>query len=426
MKYAVIYLLSLFLSQMLSAQEAYNSCNSALEICPQQTFTINNIGSNKTFCPSCEDDFNFCFAPNNSIWLTFTTNATGGDVQLDFSNLVFELNPGQDLELQATLIQANIPCNAASYTAIGNCVNNATGNFTLTALALPANTTYYVVISGDLNGVGITQAAECTMDVILSGIGVNRVAPSMNFGYDAAICENDMFIALVNINDCPDSTAIFWYINGNLAAVTQDSFFYSSNIQNGDILSVSTSCFSACPITIGQTSLPIGVTTFSLDAGPDVTVSDGGSVILQGSTTAPDYHWTPGFSLSNDTILTPVALPDVTTIYTLTATQNGCTQQDYVTITVDSDLFFPNTFSPNNDGENDTWVVKGIEKFPDAQLNIYTRWGQLVFQSTGYQKEKAWNGEGKVGPLNEGVYFYEMNLRNNEQRIIKGSITLIR
>jgi len=426
MKYAVIYLLSLFVGQFLGAQETYNACNSALEICPLQVITVNNIGANKTFCPSCEDDFNFCFAPNNSIWLTFSTNATGGDVQLDFSNMVFEINPGQDTGIQATLIEAAIPCNAASYTAVGNCVSNASGNFSLLAPALPANTTYYVVVSGDLNGAGITLAAECTMDVLLSGVGVNRVAPSMNFGYNATICENEMFVALVNIRDCPDSTFISWYVNGNLAAVTQDTFFYSSNIQDGDVLSVSTSCFSVCPVTISQTSIPIGVTTFLVDAGPNVVLPEGGSVVLQGATSAIDYYWTPSFSLSNDTILTPVSLPDVTTIYTLTATQNGCTLQDYVTITVNSDLFFPNTFSPNNDGDNDTWVIKGIEKFPDAQLNVYTRWGQLVFQSTGYNLQKAWNGDGKSGPLNEGVYFYEINLRDKDEQTRKGSITLIR
>jgi len=426
MKHVVIYLLSFVCVTFMYAQEDYNACNSALEICPQQSFTINNVGANKTVCPSCEDDFTFCFTPNNSIWLTFSTNATGGDVQLNFSNLIFQANVGQDNELQATLIQAAIPCNAASYTPIGNCVNNATGNFSLNALALPPNTTYYVVISGDMAGVGVTSAAECTMDVFLNGAGVVRTAPWMNFGYNTSICQNDMFTGLVNITNCPDSSLISWFVNGTLAAVTQDTFFYSSNIQNGDIISVSTSCFSACPVTLTETSLPIGVTTFLLDAGPDVTIADGGSVILQGATTATTYVWTPAFSLSNDTILNPVALPETTTTYTLTATQAGCTLQDYVTITVESDLFFPNTFSPNNDGENDTWVVLGMEKYPDAQLNIYTRWGQLVFQSTGYQKEKAWNGEGKIGPLNEGVYFYEMNLRDKDKRIMKGSITLIR
>ena len=68
------------------------------------------------------------------------------------------------------------------------------------------------------------------------------------------------------------------------------------------------------------------------------------------------------------------------------ATENGCTQFDYVTITVNSGLQIPNTFSPNNDGVNDKWVIRGIENFPDCLIQVYTRWGQKIFQTTGYSE----------------------------------------
>ena len=98
----------------------------------------------------------------------------------------------------------------------------------------------------------------------------------------------------------------------------------------------------------------------------------------------------------------------------------------FVTITVVNQLFFPNTFSSNGDGANDTWEILGIEKYPDAQLKIFSRWGQVVFESSGYTKEKSWNGEGKLGPLNESVYYYEIALRDAEKQVLRGSITLIR
>ena len=121
----VVILLLLFSFRFLAVgQQANNACSSALELCPNQTFSLTNIGANKTFCPGCEDDFSFCFTSNNSIWLTFTTNSTGGNVQVDFSNLVFEMNVGQDNALQATMISASVPCNSTSYAAIGNCISN--------------------------------------------------------------------------------------------------------------------------------------------------------------------------------------------------------------------------------------------------------------------------------------------------------------
>ncbi len=63
-----------------------------------------------------------------------------------------------------------------------------------------------------------------------------------------------------------------------------------------------------------------------------------------------------------------------------------------------------NGFSPNEDGINDTFVIKGLEKFPDHHLRIFNRWGNLVFESTNYQND--WDGTWKGLPLPDGVYFY--------------------
>lgn len=426
MKHLVIFLLIGLTPIFGGAQESYNNCSDALEICPSQTYSINNLGANTTLCPDCEDDFAFCFVPNNSIWLTFTTNATGGDVQLDFSNVVFETNPGQDSELQATLIQANIPCNAASYTQVGNCENAATGFFTLTAPALPPSTIYYVVITGDENGVGVTSAAEATMEVLLSGPGVNRPTPSMSVAASLPFCQNETGAVHASTVFCDDIGTFNWYVNGVLTAVSSDSSFYSSELQDGDVVTVETSCFTLCPVTLSQSTSPIPVTSFVVDAGEDITIQEGETVLLNGQTTVTDFIWTPDYALSDPSVLNPVANPSETTVYTLTAMENGCTISDFVTVHVESDLFIPNTFSPNGDGDNDTWVILGIEKYPDCLLTIYDRWGQRVFQATGYSGKKAWDGNGKAGMLNEGVYFYEMQLRDTEKQVLKGSITLIR
>lgn len=426
MKKNVIYLLLTALPFFVSAQVSYNACNSALEICAQTTFNINNIGANVTFCPNCEDDFNFCFIPRKTIWLKFITNNSGGDVQLDFTNLVFEMNAGQDNELQATLIQANIPCNSTSYTQIGNCVSNSGANFSLNAIGLLPNTTYYVVIGGDLTGAGITSAAECTFDIYLSGVGVDRPFTDIQITGPAAVCENQMATFLVYVLNCPDSIPYKWYVNGNLAAITTENFFQTSSLQFGDVVSVETNCYTQCPIAKVATTVPLNVISLLLDAGADQSIEVGESVILNGQTTAINYNWTPSFGLSNDTILNPIASPDVTTTYTLTAVKNGCTFVDYVTVTLSNYLLFPNTFSPNNDGENDVWEIVGVEKFPDCQVTIYDRWGQVVYEATGYNKEKAWSGKRKSGEIDESVYFYEVKLRDSQKQVFKGSITLIR
>ncbi|WPQ61860.1 gliding motility-associated C-terminal domain-containing protein [Chitinophaga sancti] len=67
-------------------------------------------------------------------------------------------------------------------------------------------------------------------------------------------------------------------------------------------------------------------------------------------------------------------------------------------------LSFANAMSPNGDGKNDFFVIKGLEKYPPAPLFVFNRWGDMVFQSKGYHNE--WDGAG----LSEGVYYYKLDV----------------
>jgi gliding motility-associated-like protein/uncharacterized repeat protein (TIGR01451 family) len=67
-------------------------------------------------------------------------------------------------------------------------------------------------------------------------------------------------------------------------------------------------------------------------------------------------------------------------------------------------LQFANAMSPNGDGKNDFFVIKGLDKYPPATLYVFNRWGDMVFQSKGYHNE--WDGAG----LSEGVYYYKLEV----------------
>lgn len=411
------------------AQMAYNNCNNALELCPNTTVNVTNIGANRTLCGGCEDDFNFCFAPANSIWIKFTTNAGGGDVQISLTNPVFQIQPGQGTRYNANLIQATIPCNSTSYTSIGNCISAATGSQAINTIGLAPNTTYYLVLSGDQTAPGVTAPAEFNIDVAVSGTAVDRPIPVMNAGMSTIVCKGSLTPVYAERVNCDSPGPFRWYINNELVAVTtNDSTFYTSALQNGDIIRVESDCFATCTEITSVSLPPATVVDIIADAGTDVTIRPGETIQLNGTAGINStVFWTPSYALSDQSSRFPIANPNLTTTYSLlvTDTISGCTAMDYVTVTVDKGLFFPTTFSPNGDGENETWVILGIEAYPDCLLNIYNRWGQQVFQSTGYNKEKAWDGRGKAGQLNEGVYFYELQLRDPEKQILKGSITLI-
>ena len=70
--------------------------------------------------------------------------------------------------------------------------------------------------------------------------------------------------------------------------------------------------------------------------------------------------------------------------------------------------------TPNGDGKNDTWVIEGIEDYPNAKISVYNRWGETVFEANqGYQND--WSGiyRGKSEPLPNGPYFYVIDIEND-------------
>ncbi|WP_089893601.1 BspA family leucine-rich repeat surface protein [Kriegella aquimaris] len=74
-------------------------------------------------------------------------------------------------------------------------------------------------------------------------------------------------------------------------------------------------------------------------------------------------------------------------------------------------------FTPNGDGINDTWVIKGIENYPNAVVSVYNRYGHEVFKTIGYRND--WSGRygSKSENLPPGSYYYVVNLRNGSTPI---------
>ena len=91
----------------------------------------------------------------------------------------------------------------------------------------------------------------------------------------------------------------------------------------------------------------------------------------------------------------------------------GCdTATVYITIQCD-DLEIFTGFSPNDDGKNDFFRIRGLQNHPDHRLFIYNRWGNLVHEAVNYQSDwyGTWNGK----DLPDGTYFYVLDLGNGEK-----------
>jgi gliding motility-associated-like protein len=84
-------------------------------------------------------------------------------------------------------------------------------------------------------------------------------------------------------------------------------------------------------------------------------------------------------------------------------------------------IYIPSAFTPNGDGLNDTFGVKG-EGIKDYRILVYNRWGEVIFESTNVRKQ--WDGKFDGSPVEQGTYVYQL-FANGARKGKTGTVTVI-
>lgn len=174
----------------------------------------------------------------------------------------------------------------------------------------------------------------------------------------------------------------------------------------------------------------------TVNAGADQTIIGGATAQLQGTgTRVTSYLWAPPETLNCIECANPVSTPLLTTDYQLIGiSEYGCRDTDSVRITVlcdKSQVFIPNAFTPNADGQNDVFFPRGVAISTIKSFRIYNRWGELVFEKTNINindEVNAWDGTFRGVKQDPGVYVYMMDAicQTGEEIVWKGDVTIIR
>lgn len=163
-------------------------------------------------------------------------------------------------------------------------------------------------------------------------------------------------------------------------------------------------------------------------AGNSAPISATGKLISR-------FKWEPSESLNCSDCPDPTAKPSKTTEYIIRVfTDFGCVDSDKVTITVlcdKSQLFIPNTFTPNGDGQNDVFYPRGTGLDKLKSFRIYNRWGETVFERSNMNlndQYSGWDGtfRGNQLPPDVFVYIVEAYCDNGDIMTVKGDITIVR
>jgi gliding motility-associated-like protein len=145
-----------------------------------------------------------------------------------------------------------------------------------------------------------------------------------------------------------------------------------------------------------------------------------GSIEMEvfGGTVPYNYHWSNGY-LTED--LHNIGAGTYTVLIT---DANGCTYDAAATLNEPFVLEMPTGYSPNGDGWNDYFVVHGVESYPDNNIEVYNRWGNIVYSKENYMNQ--WNGHNNNGDdLPDATYFVVLTI-NGGDITLKGYVDLRR
>ncbi len=184
-----------------------------------------------------------------------------------------------------------------------------------------------------------------------------------------------------------------------------------------------------CPKPVKDTVF-VFVAKIKAEAGPRDTSVVLGQPLQLGASGSTNYSWTPTTWLNNPFISNPISLPQNDIEYVVRVSNAvGCFDTDSIRVhvfKVKPDLFVPNAFTPNGDGNNDIFRPIPIGMKSMDIFRVYNRWGQMLYSGTG--NGAGWDGRFAGKPQETATYVWYAEgidyLNNKIKR--KGSVILIR
>jgi gliding motility-associated-like protein len=330
----------------------------------------------------------------------------------------------------------NSSCSSISDGSLSINVSGGAPAYNFTWTSLPSFTSNSSGLSTTLNGIlsgtyslSLTDQNGCLRDTVLV---VNpTIFINADAGSDFTVCPTPTVTLDGNNSVGAFSYAWFYLPNNTNTVANTPSFVAQAPLTapgTATYVLIATSSVSACfdsdTIIVNTYSLPF------VDAGPSYTIPIYSNVTIGGNPTTSgsvSILWSPSFSISDPTSQNPIASNTINTVYTVTIVDliTGCKSSDSVLVSVYPVIKSNNGFTPNGDGKNDNWIIDNIDNFPDSEVEIYNRWGELLFYSRGYKVPFDGKYQGKDLPV--GTYYYIIKLNHPAfEKPITGPLTIFR
>jgi len=219
--------------------------------------------------------------------------------------------------------------------------------------------------------------------------------PVVNLGDDLTLC----FGEVVELQAALGAYTYRWSTGAttsSIKAMTAGTYWVEVANSNG--------CITRDEITIATKPDP------KITLPHEVSACYGEMITLNASSVSgASYRWSTGQTTPTITTMVPAEL-------SVTITVDGCDYVHQVNVSADECPAIPNIITPNGDGKNDTFILKGINT--DAiDVEIFNRWGKSIYKSKGYKNDWA--------PANDGIYYYHIR-SHQTQKDYKGWLEVLK
>jgi gliding motility-associated-like protein len=393
-------------------------------VCEGQSVPLNVLGAaTYVWTPTAGLSCTTCVNPiaTPAITTTYIVTGTSSDGCSNADNITITVNPKPIVNAGEDIVICE--GSSAQLDAKGAYTYSWSPEATLSCttcnnpVAKPTVNTTYTVIGKD--NIGCSDSDKVTVSIIERG--------PVTYGPDAEFCVGGS----AELYATGGSSYLWIPADGlnnhqiaKVKAAPNTTTKYAVIVKQGDCF-VDTGYIN---VTVHQ--LPV------VELGPDVTIGGGTSTQLNAvGENLVSFAWTPTSHLSCENCDNPVASPRRTTEYKVKVTDKyGCEGSDNITVRVlcqNSQIFIPNTFTPNGDGVNDMFFPQGKGLDYVKSFRVYSRWGELVFSRDDMKindPAAGWDGTFKSTPLKPDVFVYIINAycESGEPIELKGDISLVR
>lgn len=380
------------------------------------------------------------------------------DITTDASNIEWTLNgsnQGQDVQS----ITASQPGNYnIEVTSDQGCT--ISGTISVTELANPTvNVDDVELCPGESQDINLDNSF---VDYVWTGLMATGSSATVDYQEFPQITSEDASVMVTDVNNCSTTEEFTVTYFPPINAMVQDNdvslcegqtvtlqagggLFYEWSDPNGSLSATdisnpvasptettnySVTISDNCPNNVATLDVMVTINTPPIaNAGRDTCILVGQVFELNASGGA-FYSWNNQDKIvGSSNIANPRIEIDSATIFTVTVTdENGCQDTDDVSICIIDDptsIFDAVTIlTPNGDGKNDELVFKGLEAFPDNKLTIFNRWGNVIYEKVGYQRDdQRWSGLRDGQELPADTYYYVLEFADLN---VKTSLTIIR